>query len=91
MKIIKKGPENAEKFTVATVAQAIGRSEGSITAVFSTKGISTKGGITIDQIEEAINYPSRGNVIDWKAVRRIRQMLSNRGYVIDFSDEKEEE
>ena len=81
MKWVKTMQEgSAELFSVATVSQAIGRSEGSISAYFSNKGITTKGGLTIDQIIEAMEAPQRGQAIDWDGVRRIEQLLRDRGY-----------
>lgn len=79
MKIIKKEPKQ-ERFNVATVAQAIGRSEGSISGYFSNRKQSTKGGLTISQIEEVINSPRRGVTIDWKNVKKIRSELEARGW-----------
>lgn len=71
-----------EKFSVATVSQAIGRSEGSISAYFSNKGESTKGGITIRQVVEVLESPVRGQIIDWKGVDKIRKQLVHYGYEV---------
>lgn len=71
---------NVKRYSVATVAQAIGRSEGSITGYFSNRGISTKGGITIEQIEEVLRAPIRGTIIDWDGVEEIWGTLVARGW-----------
>lgn len=52
--------ENARRFRVAAVAQAIGYSEGTISGYFSTMGIPTRGGITIQQIERLLQDESVG-------------------------------
>ena len=66
---------DTKRYSVATVAQAIGRSEGSISGYFSNKGISTKGGITLTQIDEYLQTPVRGTIIKWDLVEEIRIRL----------------
>jgi hypothetical protein len=91
MKFVRKelpGETHEKKYKVATVAQAIGRSEGSICGYFSNRGVATKGGITMDQIEAVLVSPARGNAIDWKEVGEIRKNLEERGFEIDYSDEE---
>lgn len=74
---------DTRRYSVATVAQAIGRSEGSISGYFSNKGVTTKGGITLDQIEEVLNSPVRGKIINWDSVEEIRRRLEDeRGYTV---------
>ena len=43
----------------------------------------------MDQIEELLAAPTRGNPIDWNGVKEIRKNLEARGYEIDYSDENE--
>ena len=76
---------DTRKYNVATVAQAIGRSEGSISAYFSNRDTSTKGGLTIDQIAEVLEAPIRGKTINWGHVEEIRQRLHDeKGYLIEI-------
>lgn len=91
MRFVKRTPlEQIEqkRFPVFTVSQAIGKSEGSIQGYFRNRNISTKGGITIDQIEEVLESRTRGDGIDWLEVQEIRKELKARGYVQDYSDEQ---
>ena len=74
---------NEKRYSVATVSQAIGRSEGSISGYFSNKGIPTKGGITLDQIIEIIEAPARGKIINSDDIREIHDRLRQRGYDIE--------
>ena len=71
-----------KKYKVTDVAQAIGRTEGSISGYFSNRGISTKNGITLDQIEELLYARTRGDGIHWDIVDEIRKRLAERGYEI---------
>jgi hypothetical protein len=89
MRFVRKRSIDEKKYKVATVTQAIGRTEGSITGYFSSKNVSIKEGITMDQIEELLAAPTRGNPIDWNGVKEIRKNLEARGYEIDYSDENE--
>jgi len=84
MIIIKKAEKDSEKrYNVATVSQAIGRSEGSISGFFSNRRITTKGGITLSQIVDVIESDVRGKVINWKDVEEIRNRLKvEKGYEI---------
>lgn len=89
MKFVRKRSADEKKYKVATVAQAIGKTEGSITGYLSNKKVSVKEGITMDLIEELLAAPARGNSIDWNGVKEIRKNLEARGYEIDYSDENE--
>lgn len=85
----RRVPANHEKrYKTATVCQAIGVSEGSITAYFSNRKVSVKGGLTVSQIMEFVDYNmhhKRGEAICWEDVIEIRETLSDAGYV--FADE----
>lgn len=70
---LQKAPE--KRYSVATVAQAIGRSEGSITGYFSNRDISVKNGITISQIAEVALSKKRGEIINWEDIPEIRDRL----------------
>lgn len=88
MIVIKKSENglfrrDERRYSVATVSQAIGRSEGSITGYFSNKGITTKGGLTLGQIVEVLETPVRGKIIDWNGVNEIQSRLQEEyGYEI---------
>lgn len=85
-KIVKT--EAVKRFKVAAVSQAIGYSEGSISAYFSQNGVPTKGGITVQQVEELLENASVGS--RRKTLKRetdeVLQALALRGWV----DEPEE-
>lgn len=71
-------------YSVATVAQAISRSEGSISGYFSNKGISTKGGITLAQVAEVMESPVRGKIIDPDKIQEIHRRLHDEyGYTVE--------
>ena len=84
---------DAKRYSVATVAQAVGRSEGSISGYFSNRGISTKGGITIAQVDEYLQAPIRGAIINWEKDEELRQRLRDEyGYedVAEISESDED-
>lgn len=76
---IKKVSEGSlrrlKKYQVPEVAQAIGRSENSIYAYFSNRKVSTKNGITLEQIAEVAMSKRRGESINWSNVEEIREGL----------------
>lgn len=79
-------------YTVPTVCQAIGKSENSIYAYFSNNGISTKGGISMEQIVEVIGANVRGNSIDWEGVKEIRKrLLEEYGLLVTEEEELKQE
>lgn len=84
-------PENHEKrYKTVTVCQAIGVSEGIIRTYFSRRKVSVKGGLTVSQIMEFVDYNmhhKRGEAICWEDVLEIRETLADAGYV--FADEEE--
>lgn len=88
VKVCHHKQQSNELFSIATVSQAIGRSEGSINGYFSNKQISVKGGITIDQIIEVMESPIRGKAIDWDGVKRIEELLRQRGYQLQADEEE---
>jgi hypothetical protein len=72
-----------KRYKPADVAQAIGRTEGSISGYFSNRGISVKNGITLDQIEELLHARTRGEGIHWDLVEEIRnRLITEKGYEI---------
>ena len=81
----QKAPE--KRYSVATVSQAIGRSESSINSYFSNRHISVKKGITMEQIVSYLEYVTspggkRGEAIDWNAVQGIRGELPKHGFSV---------
>ena len=79
-------PKDEKRYSVATVAQAIGRSEGAISGYFSNRGIPTKGGLTMAQIDEFLDAPMRGKIIDWNGVDEIRRRLHDEfGHIVEVS------
>lgn len=66
-----------KKYSVQTVAQAIGKSEGAINAYFSNRDISVKSGIDIDQIVMVIKCKTRGQAINWEEVHELRDRLKD--------------
>lgn len=69
---IRKEPE--KRYPVPEVSMAIGISENAIYAHFSNRKITTKDGLTLDQIEEVCMSRRRGG-ISWEAVREIEERL----------------
>ena len=76
---LEKKEVSTKKYSIQTVAQAIGVSEGAIAGYFKNKGIQTKGGLTLEQISEVImariRGRIRGNAINWADVAEIRVRL----------------
>lgn len=70
---IRREPE--KRYAVPEVSQATGISENTIYAYFSNRKITTKDGLTLDQIEEVCLSRRRGSGIDWNKVREIERRL----------------
>ena len=93
MQLVKK--ERSEpKYFVPEIAQAIGKSEGTIRGYFMNKSKkrpkkSTKNGLTLKEIVEVIERDRiRGDGINFNVVREIQQRLADEyGYILDYSDE----
>lgn len=84
---VQKAPE--KRYSVATVSQAIGRSESSINGYFSNRHISVKKGITLQQIVEYLDHVTkpdgtgvRGDAIDWNGAQEIRSELPKYGFSV---------
>lgn len=93
MQLVKKEKEEP-KYFVPEIAQAIGKSEGTIRGYFMNKSKkrpnkSTKNGLTLEEIVEVIERKrTRGDGINFNIVREIQQRLADEyGYIIDYSDE----
>lgn len=84
-----KNDYTESRYTVQEVAQAIGLSEGTVSGYFTNRGISTKDGLTLDQITEVLERKrTRGGGVDFKRVKEIQnRLVSEKGYYIDRSDE----
>lgn len=100
MVIVKKENTKSEKFMVPDIAKALGRSEGSVTGYFTNRGITTKKGLTVEQVYEYVNYVIFGpgsregeyTGIHWDRVARLRSLLENRYHVvIEETEETEDE
>lgn len=94
IKIIDVGssPKKEKRYSVATVAKAIGRSESSVAGFFSGKA-SVKGGIIISQIADVCRGKTRGEIIKWKGIKEIRKLLEQ-DYglrIVDIDSDEEEE
>ena len=94
MKFVKKENEGTRYF-VPEIAQAIGLSEGTIRGYFMNKSPkrpkkSTKDGLTLDDIVKVLERKRTcGDGIDFGAVAEIRRRLvTEKGYVLDNSDEE---
>lgn len=83
----QKAPE--KRYSVPTVARAIGRSENSIYAWASNHepAISTKGGLTIAQIAEAALYGKRGESIIWAEIPEIQERLEKEQGIVIMEEE----
>lgn len=79
IKIVKvelnKAPE--KRYNVATVAKAIGKTEGAVQGYFSNRKISVRNGVTLGQIAEVAVARTRGATVDWQNVNEIRQRLAD--------------
>ena len=69
---IKKEPE--KRYPVPEASMATGLSENAIYAYFSRRKITTKDGLTLDQIEEVCLSKRHGG-ISWEMVREIEERL----------------
>ncbi len=73
---LDKKPE--KKYYVPDIAKATGLSEGSVTGYFVNRKISTKNGLTIEQIEAVCRASKRSGErtgIHWDTVQEIRTRL----------------
>lgn len=91
-KVSQKEPERL--YTVMDASMATGLTENAIYAYFSSKGVSVRGGITLDQIERLLldrdGKTRRG--VNWDMVREIRQRLSDeKGITIVMEDDEPEQ
>lgn len=69
---IKREPE--KRYPVPEVSMAIGISENAIYGYFSNRGVTTRDGLTLDQIEEVCLAKRRGG-INWALVREVEDRL----------------
>ena len=69
---IRKEPE--KRYPVPEVSMATGLSENTIYAYFSSRKITTREGLTLDQIEEVCLSRRRGG-ISWELVREVEDRL----------------
>lgn len=89
--IHKKAPTAERRYRVVDVAKATGFSEGQVSGYFNNRNLTTKDGLTLDQIEEVCRE-NRRSVIRWKAVDEIRsRLLAERGIEIIEKDDQQEE
>jgi len=83
---IKKNPEHdkpEKRYRVVDVAKATGLSEGQVQGYFANRDISTKSGLTLEQIEVMALSAKRGPGINWDDVKEIRTRLDKeRGVTI---------
>lgn len=93
MQLVKK-EKTEPKYFVPEIAQAIGKSEGTIRGYFMNKSKerpnkSTKNGLTLKDIVKVIERDrTRGDGINFNVVREIQQRLADEyGYILDYSDE----
>ena len=91
IRITRRLDTDTKRYSVATVAHALGITEGAIQGHYTSQNISLKDGLTMDMIEAVINGPRRKTSIDWKGVEEIRESLRMRGYVIEEAPFEEEE
>lgn len=73
MREIKKIEET--RYPVPEISQAICLSENAVYNYFSNRGISCRGGLTLDQIVEVIMSPRRGSGINEELVHEIVRRL----------------
>ena len=68
-------------WTVTEVSQASGLSEGTISGYFSNRGISTKGGLTLNQVLEVISRANKRDhgVNDTDKVKTLVHILEEAG------------
>lgn len=92
-KITKEINREEPKYFVQEIAQAIGMSEGTIHGYFKNSGrkASTKDGLTIEEIVQVIERKrTRGEGIDWGAVKEIqRRLFEEYGYKVVYDEEEE--
>ena len=91
-KITKEINREGPKYFVQEIAQAIGMSEGTIHGYFKNSGrkASTKEGLTIEEIVQVIERKrTRGEGIDWEAVKEIqRRLFEEYGYKVVYDEEE---
>ena len=91
-KITKEINREEPKYYVQEIAQAIGMSEGTIHGYFKNSGrkASTKDGLTIEEIVQVIERKrTRGEGIDWEAVKEIqRRLFEEYDYKVVYDEEE---
>ena len=87
---IKKNPAHEKpepRYRVVDVAKATGLSEGQVNGYFANRKVSTKNGLTLEQIELVALSSKRGPGIQWDAVKEIRTRLEKeRGITITVEE-----
>lgn len=79
------------RYSVTDASQATGISENSIYGYFSNRGVTTRGGLTLDQIAEACLAKKRGSGIDWDKVHEIERRLDQeKGILVIRENERPE-
>lgn len=87
--ITQKKPE--KKYRVVDVAKALGISQNTIYGFFNNNDVSTRGGLTIEQIMALARYYAnakpRSTNVRWDIVREIRESLKDFGIeIVDIDD-----
>ena len=79
-----------KKYRLIDVAKALGLSEGAVKGYFTNRKISTKSGLTLEQIYEVVKGNRRGSGIRWDEVKEIRRRLLER-YGVEVVEENNKE
>ena len=89
MKLIRVN-ETKKTYKIPAIAQAVGRTEGSIEGFMQTKYGTQKTGLTADQIEEYLLAPKQArSEVDMFEVNEILDVLKQRGWVEDPTEQLE--
>ena len=85
----KKKPEKLYK--ICDVAKAVYKSESSVQGYFSNRKISTKKGVTLEQVFEYLTKNgTRGQGINWRDVEEIRNRLMDEMGAREVEDQEME-
>lgn len=79
--------DDNRRYSIATVARAIHKTETQIRSFMSQTYGGTKGGLSYEQVKEAIEYKYKTKPsISWEGIEELQVRLKSDGYVFSEMD-----
>jgi len=75
IEIDAKMPKPEKRYRICEVAKAVGKTEGAVQGYYTNRDISTKQGVTLEQITAMVKGRTRGDGVRWDDVNEIRERL----------------